>query len=212
MSKIWDYHSAYPFLPGVSPELDFGGFLRAVTLLTRKAYNFWGSGSKMNGQVLTRKKNPIDMRKLLFRSVAVLAPEHTVLDNEAEESRQQILDILACLQPLFNASTAPLPRQQLEPTADRLCEQQTSLLSLAVPRQDISDLMELLVACRIDNLPLLEPYKTAKAIQHMLNSFSFDDHGRVRWEVFNAVVEHIMVRVPTRLTNLQSLTLYKSHC
>ncbi|KAI4268768.1 MAG: hypothetical protein LQ337_007660 [Flavoplaca oasis] len=206
MSKIWEYHSAYPFLPGVSPELDFGGFLRAVTLLTRKAYKFWGSGSKRNGQVLTRKKNPTDMRKLLFRSVAVLAPEHTVLDNEAEESRQQILDILACLQPWSNGSTAPLPRQQLEPTADRLCEQQTSLLSLAVPRQDMSDLMELLVACRNDNLPLLEPYKIAKAIQHMLNSFSFDDHGGVRWEVFNAVVEHIMPLLDTSIEHLMVKT------
>ncbi len=208
--KIWNHHAAYPFLPGSSAGLDSNGFLRAVTLLSGKAYKFVGSGSKTDGQVLTRKKNDSNSRRMLFRSLAVPAPDHTATDIETQESKEEILDILACIQPSLTASTALLPRQQLDLTANRLCEQEVPLPSLVIPLEDMMNLLEFLLASRFGTLSAGEMHELAKSTHYMLNSFLLGRNDSVRWEAFNKVIEHIMVRIHILFLSLKTLTTYRS--
>ncbi|KAL8926322.1 MAG: hypothetical protein Q9172_001831 [Xanthocarpia lactea] len=205
LNKIWNHHAAYPFLPESSAGLDSNGLLRAVTLLSGKAYKSVGSRRKMDGQVLTRKKNDSDSRRMLFRSLAVPVSDHTATDVETQESKEEILDILACIQPLLTASTAPLPRQQLELTANRLCEQEVPLPSLVIRLEDMRNLLEFLLASRFGSLSTGEMHELAKSTHYMLNSFLLGRNDGVRWEAFDKVIEHIMVPKPRLAIGLQGL-------
>ncbi|KAL8911566.1 MAG: hypothetical protein Q9171_003280 [Xanthocarpia ochracea] len=210
--KIWNHHAAYPFLPKSSAGLDSNGFLRAVTLLSGKAYKSVGSGSKMDGQVLTRKKNDSDSRRMLFRSLAVPVPDHTARDIENQESKQEILDILTCIQPRLTASTAQLPRQQLEPTANRLCEQEVLLPSLVIRLEDMRNLLGFLSASRFGFLSMAEVHELAKSTHYTLNSFLLGRNDGVRWDAFDKVIEHIMPRLALGLQGLIAATYApKSH-
>ena len=208
--KIWNHHAAYPFLPESSAGLDSNGLLRAVTLLSGKAYKSVGSGSKMDGQVLTRKKNDSDSRRMLFRSLAVPAPDHTATDIETQESKEEILDILACIQPRLTASTASIPRQQLEPTANRLSEQEVLLSSLVIRLEDMRNLLQFLLASRFGTLSTGEMHELAKSTHCMLNSFLLGRNDGVRWEAFNKVIEHTMVWIRILFLSLKTLTTYRS--
>ncbi|KAL8782368.1 MAG: hypothetical protein Q9213_005446 [Squamulea squamosa] len=206
MVKIWKYHAAYPFLPEATSNLDADGVLRAATFIIGEAYRFVGSGSKMNGQVLTRKKSEIDSRRMLFCSLAVAAPEHTDPDAGKEESKQEILDVLACIQPRLSAKMAPLSQQQLEPTASRLCEKQISLPSLVISLQDMRNLLEILIVGRVCIYLSFDMYGLEKTVQNILNSFLLGNNDVVRWETFNKVIEHLMPWIATGLQNLTSTT------
>ncbi|KAL8863212.1 MAG: hypothetical protein Q9178_000587 [Gyalolechia marmorata] len=206
--KIWNHHAAYPFLPHSSAGLDSNGLLRAVTLLSGKAYKSVGGGRKMDGQVLTRKKIDSDSRKMLFRSLAVPVPDHTATDIENQESKQEILDILTCIQQQLTASTAPLPRQQLELTANRLCEQEVPLPSLVIRLEDMRNLLGFLSASRFGFLSTGEMHELAKSksTYYMLNSFLLGRNDGVRWEAFNKVIEHIMPGLAIGLQGLIATT------
>ncbi|KAL8782369.1 MAG: hypothetical protein Q9213_005447 [Squamulea squamosa] len=217
LDRILAYHAAYPFTFDVPFDLDEDAYLRAVTLLSGAGQKAIGSGRKQNGKVLTPQWSEIDYRRLLFCSLAV--PIRVLSDPwlltvretcDKEEPMQAILDVLATLQPRMSSSTPALSRQQLEPTAHRICKGVTKLDSLCIPRQHMLTLLTLLVACRFVGLASVEENLDTYmnnfilAAHRLLRSFRCASDGVVGWEIFNKVIERIM---PWLCTGLQQLML-----
>ncbi|KAL8736483.1 MAG: hypothetical protein Q9166_000275 [cf. Caloplaca sp. 2 TL-2023] len=219
LRKVLTFHAAYPFHPQAGAKLDSDAMLRAAAFLSGKAYKSIWSLHNSNGQVLTRKKIENDNRRTLFRSVAVhiqelavqpAASDPSIRDVDKEDSKQEILDVLACIQPRYSASIASLSRQQLEPTATRLCEEEFSLLSLLIPGKDMINLLKCLIVCRFGGLPCIDMDHFDQVTKYMLNAFLLGVDGGISWEVFDGVIGHIMVLMHALSTSVRPLISFRS--
>ena len=224
--KILAHHAAYPFLPEASATLEFDAILRAAALLPAREHKPLGGGMNVGGEVVIRRRSETAARRLLFRSLAVpiQAPVdesktdeqrptteisgHLETDSESEE---EMLDVLAAVQPLSSAKEAPLSRQRLQPTASRLLEPYKNISAMCIPCRDMRALLKFLVACRYkaqspsarDQEHLLPIFE--EAAWRMLRSFILENETSVSWEVFDSVIEHIMVRSTATASSLFSL-------
>ena len=205
-------HASYPFSPENPTALTTDGLVRAIALLLGKDHKIF-SGSKMGGEVLVRKKTDANRRRLLFRSLAVKTeqatkhtersgqePSTTMHDGESELV-EDILDVLAVIQPRASAKIAPMPRSRLQETANRLAPTELNV-DIRIRRKDMHALLIFCLALQNgtplsskgeenDNTQSLETIATS-----LLQSFGPNESEDISFQDFNLTIEHTMVCSP----------------
>ena len=122
------YCASFPFLPSTD-LLTFDGLQRAVTLLSGRELELLGPGEYiLSGGVIMRKRTNAMSYGTTFRSLASgPGSESAILLRNPNED---VLDVLAAVQPILNVNTVPIMRDHLEPMAERLSEGQIPLEEL----------------------------------------------------------------------------------
>ena len=208
LHKIFVYHAAYPF-PSTSANLSPDALIRAITLLSGKDRYIFSDSSSMRGrEILTRGKTERDRRKLLFRSLAVPFEKPDAQDRDSYEidsrveALDEVLDVLSVIQPQVSACIAPLARSTLYPTATRLVDTRPRLISLGIRRDDLYNLLLFLLSCQLAGTPneIFEAddcmARCARVAGWMTQSFVPNGENVVKWDRFDAVIEHTMVCIP----------------
>ncbi|KAL8644920.1 MAG: hypothetical protein Q9210_007003 [Variospora velana] len=218
---IFAYHAAYPFESDYPAKLDFDAVLRALALLSAKGMR----GGLWQGQeIVIRQRSDSDRRRALFRSLAVpvygMDTQMQTEDQDAtagkfgtlaieNDNEEDLLDVLATVQPRASACVAGLTRQPLRPAAQRLSERRQDIESMCIPVEKMCSLLKLLVTCRFYGSPATGSDRIDLSsgidlgVQRMLQSFMFNGRDGVPWKTFDSVIGYIMPFLLTGLTNLQ---------
>lgn len=208
---IFAYHAAYPFESDYPAKLDFDAVLRALALLSAKGMR---GGLCQSGEIVIRRRSDSNRRRALFRSLAVpiyaMDTQMQTEDQDAtagkfgtlaieDDNEEDLLDVLASVQPRASACAAGLTRQPLRPAAQRLSERRHDIELLCIPVEKMFSLLKLLVICRFYVSPATGSDRIDfssgidQAVQRMLPSFMFSGRGGVPWKTFDSVIGYIMV-------------------
>ncbi|KAI4289387.1 MAG: hypothetical protein L6R35_001338 [Caloplaca aegaea] len=221
LCTIFAYHAAYPFESDYPAKLDFDAVLRALALLSAKGMR---GGLRQGREIVIRRRSESNRRRALFRSLAVpvygMDTQMQTEDQDAtagkfgtlaieDDNEEDLLDVLASVQPRASACAAGLTRQPLRPAAQRLSERRHDIESLCIPVEKMCSLLKLLVICRFYGSPATGSARIDfssgidQAVQRMLPSFMFNSRGGVPWKTFDSVFGYIMPFLLTGLANLQ---------
>lgn len=135
--EVLSFYGGYPFQPASLP-LSHDSLLRAVIALSGKDTAFGRKSSRKSpssseATVILRGRTHEDKVALLFRALAGASP--TVED---------VLDVLALVQPRPNPTRAPLGREELRPMAVRLAGKSdtTQIGDLRIPKEKLVAFMK----------------------------------------------------------------------
>ena len=159
-------------------------------------------------RVIKRGRDETHRRQLIFRSLAtVFSPRQVVNEEDMKmlptmgpaDELDDLLDVLASLQPRPRAKMVPMTRDELRPIAARLSSVRPSLKDLELSRDDLYLLIKLMLVLQLNGIDRDHIERFLKCLpeldavtNHLLSAFT-QHHKAISYATFETVIGTTMV-------------------